>query len=80
MGKRLKLKFQEAAHRYFDILDQISQEELELIAERVLTCETIEAVFVGITKKLPSPLFLSLPNSQPHLLLKGGRFIFILDF
>ncbi len=51
VSKQLKLKFQATADPYFDLLDQTSQEELELIAERILTCDKIDAVFEGITKK-----------------------------
>ncbi len=51
VGKQLKLKFQDAATPYLKFLGQVSQEELELIAERVLTCDTIDAVFRGINKQ-----------------------------
>ncbi len=50
VGKLLKLKFQVVANSHMELLDQISQEELELIAERILTCNTIDKVFQGFNQ------------------------------
>jgi hypothetical protein len=46
--KQLQFKFREKAPPYLDRLEQASQKELELIAERILTISDISSVFEGI--------------------------------
>ena len=46
--KQLRFKFREQATPYLDHLEQASQKELELIAERILTISDINSVFEGI--------------------------------
>jgi predicted transposase YdaD len=46
--KQLQFKFREKATPYLDRLEQASQKELELIAERILTISDISSVFEGI--------------------------------
>lgn len=44
----LKLKFQEKALQYEDVVKTLSLEQIEEISKRILTCNTIESVFQGI--------------------------------
>lgn len=48
VSKLLKLKFQSQASAYASRLEAASQTQLELIAERILTAQSIEDVFEGI--------------------------------
>ena len=48
VSKQLKIKFQDQAEKYHDLLENASTEVLEMIAERILVANQIEEVFDGI--------------------------------
>lgn len=49
ISKQLRLKFRDKVLQYENVMKTLTLDQIEVISERILTCDTIESVFEGVS-------------------------------